>query len=81
VLSGELILVTDAGEELLRAGDCAAFPKNVADGHHLQNRGGQEAVYLEIGTRHDDDVCHYPDIDLRAGASGYTHTDGTPYSR
>jgi len=81
VLSGELTLVTDTGEEVLRAGDCAAFPKNVANGHHLQNRGKEEAVYLEIGTRHDDDVCHYPDIDLQADASGYTHNDGTPYSK
>ena len=35
VLSGELTLITDAGEQTLRANDCAAFPKAVADGHHL----------------------------------------------
>src|SRR5438105_13151657 len=38
VLSGEVTLVTDKGEELLRAGECAAFPKNLADGHHLINK-------------------------------------------
>ena len=30
VVSGEVVLVTDKGEEILRAGDCAAFPKDVA---------------------------------------------------
>jgi uncharacterized cupin superfamily protein len=30
VLAGELTMVTDAGEQVLRAEDCAAFPKNVA---------------------------------------------------
>jgi uncharacterized cupin superfamily protein len=81
VLSGELTLVSDAGEQTLRAHDCATFAKNVPDGHHLINRGTQTAVYLEIGSRHDDDNCHYPDIDLDyAGASGhYTHKDGVPY--
>jgi len=80
VLSGELVLVTDAGEQSLHPGECAAFPKNVADGHHLINRGEQTAVYLEIGTRSDDDACHYPDIDLYVeGSGGYTHKDGTPY--
>lgn len=82
VLSGTLALVTDAGEQTLRAGDCAAFPKGVADGHHLINRGADTAVYLAIGSRRSDDVCHYPDIDLRwDGASDrYTHKDGTPYA-
>lgn len=80
VLSGELVLVTDAGEEPLRAGDCAAFPKNVPDGHHLVNRGSEPAVYLEIGTRSADDACHYPDIDLYVEADGpFTRKDGTAY--
>src|SRR5882672_9736608 len=64
VLSGEVTLVTDTGEETLRAGDCAAFPKNAPNGHHLINKGGATATYLEIGSRLDDDSCHYPDIDL-----------------
>ena len=80
VLSGELVLVTDAGEQLLRAGDCAAFPKNLADGHHLVNRGTETAVYLDIGSRHDDDACSYVDIDLHLPPEGrYVHKDGTPY--
>src|ERR1700748_48855 len=64
ILSGEVTLVTDAGEEILRAGDCAAFPKNTPDGHNMINKSGAMAVYLEIGTRTMEDVCTYPDIDM-----------------
>lgn len=81
LLSGELILITDDGEQILHAGDCAAFPKNVPNGHHLINRSAEVAVYLEIGTRSEGDVCSYPDIDLRADENGYAHRDGTPYLR
>ena len=81
VLSGELTLITDTGEQSLCAGDCAAFPANVADGHHLINRSGTMAVYLEIGSRFDDDTCSYPDIDLHLarGDGGFTHKNGTKY--
>ncbi len=81
VLSGALVLVTDAGTQQLSPGDCAAFPKNQADGHHLINRGTQMAVYLEIGSRSDQDRCHYPDIDLQwdSATGAYTHQDGLPY--
>ena len=51
IVSGEVVLVTDAGEEVLRAGDCAGFKANDGDGHRLQNRSGQDAVVLEIGSR------------------------------
>jgi uncharacterized cupin superfamily protein len=81
VLSGELTMITDAGEEILRAGDCAAFPKNVPNGHHFINQGDETAMYLEMGTRHEADVCTYPDIDLLADERGYVHRDGTPYAR
>ena len=48
VLSGEVVLCTDAGEQLLTAGMCAGFPPGTQDGHCLINRGSQPAVYLEI---------------------------------
>ncbi|MGY3038450.1 putative cupin superfamily protein [Rhodanobacter sp. TND4EL1] len=79
VLSGE---VTNAGEQVLHAGDAAAFPRNVDDGHHLINRSGETAVYLDIGSRCDDDACRYCDIDLDLppGAEHYSHKNGTPYA-
>jgi uncharacterized cupin superfamily protein len=83
VLAGEVVLVTDAGEETLRAGDAAGFPANDLDGHCLQNRSGRDATVLEIGTRMKGSVAYYPDIDMVAPAGGkpaaYTHRDGTPY--
>jgi uncharacterized cupin superfamily protein len=81
VLEGELTLVTGAGEQLLRAGDVAAFPRNVPDGHHMINHGTIVAVYLDIGSHCADDTCSYSDIDLCIGPepSDYTHQDGTKY--
>jgi uncharacterized cupin superfamily protein len=80
VLEGEVVLVTEGSEEILHAGECAAFLPGDADGHHLQNRSGALARILEIGSAdiRDDETC-YPDIDMRATASGYFRKDGTRY--
>lgn len=81
VLEGELVLVEDGGETTLRAGDAAAFPKGTGNGHHMINRSGSDAVYLEIGSRHPDDVTTCSDVDMMsANADGrFRHKDGTPY--
>jgi uncharacterized cupin superfamily protein len=83
VLAGEVTLVTDAGAEVLRAGDAAGFKAGDRDGHCLQNRSDAEVRVLEIGTRVATDAGFYPDIDLVAPAGGkpaaYTHRDGRPY--
>ena len=81
ILEGELTLVTDAGEEVLRAGDCAAFRAGDPDGHHLVNNSSRPAKVLEIGSRDPQDRCVYPDIDMVAepGEARYRHRDGTPY--
>ena len=85
VLSGEVWLVTDAGEEPLRAGDCAGFKAGVRDGHHLVNRSSNDAVVLEVGTRDARDFGEYSDIDMvfkpnrYSGGGGFARKDGTPY--
>ena len=80
ILEGEVVLVTEGHEEILRAGDCAAFLPGDADGHHLQNRSGAKARVLEIGSAGiPNDETTYPDVDLHASASGYSRKDGTPY--
>ncbi len=83
ILSGEVTLVTDAGDEVLKAGDCAGFPADEGNGHHLQNRSNADVTLLEIGTRLDDDSAYYSDIDMIAPAGGkparYCHRDRTPY--
>jgi uncharacterized cupin superfamily protein len=84
VLSGEVTLVTDAGEEVLRPGEAAGFKAGDPDGHCLQNRSQTEALVLEIGTRIPGDGAVYPDIDMIAPgdrtAALYVHRDGTPYA-
>ena len=81
VLEGELTLIEDEGETLLRAGDCAAFAKNSGNGHHLINKSNKPATYLEVGSRHPEDVTTCSDIDMMStNADGrFTHKDGTPY--
>ena len=85
VLEGEVVLVSDAGEELLRAGDCAAFKGGARDGHCAQNRSDRDAVLLAISDRSNDDWGEYPDIDLKftagrySGGGSYQHKDGTTY--
>jgi uncharacterized cupin superfamily protein len=84
VLEGEVTLITEAGEEILRPGDCAGFKAGDPDGHHLVNRGAAEAVVLEIGSNDfEHDRCVYPDIDMVAepGEDHYRRRDGTAYAK
>ena len=84
VLDGELVLVTDAGEETLRAGDCAGFKAGVHDGHHFQNRSDKPAIILAIGSRDPADWGEYSDIDMKflpdryGAAGGYVRKNGEP---
>ena len=82
IVSGELVLVTDAGEEVMRPGDCAVFKAGDPDGHHLINRTDRDAVILEVGNADPPhDTCTYSDIDMigRPAEPGYRHKDGEPY--
>jgi uncharacterized cupin superfamily protein len=83
VLDGEVVLVTEGAEQVLRAGDCAGYPAGKPDGHHFVNRSGAPARYLEVGNRDTNDAPFYPDDDLAwvddAQGGRYTHKDGNPY--
>jgi uncharacterized cupin superfamily protein len=83
VISGEVVLVSDDGDEVLHTGDAAGFKAADTNGHCLQNRSNDDVYILEIGTRSATDVGYYSDIDMVATADGqpavYTHRDGTPY--
>jgi uncharacterized cupin superfamily protein len=82
VMEGELVLITDAGEQTLGPGMVAGFAAGVRDGHHLVNWSDKDAVYLEVGSRDADDDVDYPDIDLirrkKDGKRVFFHKDGTP---
>ena len=84
MLEGEAVLITDAGETLLKPGMCAGFKAGTGDAHHLVNRTKRDAVFLEVGDRSVGDSVSYPDDDVVAvyGSNGnwkYSRKDGTPY--
>jgi uncharacterized cupin superfamily protein len=83
VLEGEATLVTDEGEQVLRAGQCAGFAAGNPNGHQFVNRSSQVVRVIEVGTRDARDEAHYSDIDLRCAPGRYTKViftkkDGTP---
>ncbi len=84
MLEGEAVLMTDAGETLLKPGMCAGFKAGTGDAHHLVNRTMRDVVFLEVGDRSTGDAVNYPDDDVMAvyGADGkwkYSRKDGTPF--
>jgi uncharacterized cupin superfamily protein len=83
VLSGEVVLVTSGGEQVLRAGMAAGYPAGKKDGHHFVNRSSAAATYLEIGNRIEGDNAFYPDDDLMWGEDENgvyaAHKDGRRY--
>jgi uncharacterized cupin superfamily protein len=83
MLEGELVLVENDGETVLKPGDAAGFKANVQNGHHLVNRSSRPALFLEIGTRSKHERAEYPDVDLRVvrddDGMRYTHKNGEPY--
>jgi len=85
ILAGELALIEDGGETILKAGDAAGFKANVPNGHHLVNKTDRDAVLLEIGARAKHERAEYPDVDLRVirddSGTQVTHKDGKPYPR
>jgi uncharacterized cupin superfamily protein len=80
MLDGEAVMVEEGGRTLLRAGDIAAWPKGVADGHHLINESDRPCRFFVVGKPAASD-CHYPDIDLHLDGPSqrYVHKDGTDY--
>jgi uncharacterized cupin superfamily protein len=83
VVEGELVLVENEGETVVKPGDAAGFKAGVQNGHHLVNRTGRDAVFLVVGTRAQLERCHYSEIDLVHEQDGdryrLTHKSGAPY--
>lgn len=84
VLEGEVVLIEDEGEIVLKRGDAAGFKANTPNGHHLVNRSSRDAVYLEIGTRAKYEKASYPDVDLVAirdeAGMRYARKNGEPHT-
>jgi len=79
VLEGEVVLRTDEGEQVLRAGMCAGFPAGVQNGHQLINRSDRPARYLEVSNRDGADGAEYsdPDVDLAYRDGKMVRRDGS----
>ena len=79
MLSGEAVLVEDAGRTVLRAGDICAWPKGVRNGHHLINESEADCTFVAISAGNPQGSGGYPDIDMVFDAEGYARKDGTRY--
>ena len=76
MIAGEAVLIDDGGETIMRAGDCAAFPKSDGNGHVLINRSDDDCVFMAVGKPSASD-CHYPDIDMHLSeGQGFMRKDG-----
>jgi uncharacterized cupin superfamily protein len=85
VLQGEVVLIEDEGETVLKPGDAAAWKASVANGHCLINRSDRDAVFLEVGTRATNERAHYSDIDMMVvrddAGFRYTRKNGESYQK
>jgi uncharacterized cupin superfamily protein len=91
VLEGEVVMVTNDGEQVCHAGDCVGFKAGDHDAHHFINRGTADVLLLIVGSRNKGDHGDYPDIDMiftprsydapTGPGLGYAHKDGTPYAK
>ena len=83
MLEGELVLIENDGETVLKPGDAAGFKAGSGVAHKLENRSQRDAVYFEVGARADSERVHYPDVDLVMERDGndrrYLHRNGEPY--
>ena len=61
----------------------SGFPRVSQPAHHRLNRSSEPAEYLEVGSRIEEDVAHYPDDDCQwvddHGTWKIVHKDGSPY--
>lgn len=84
ITAGECVLIENGGETLMRAGDCAGFPANMPDGHHVLNRSAAPASFLVIGSKAPREVVTYADVDLvvtmAEGRAAFSYKDGSSYA-
>jgi uncharacterized cupin superfamily protein len=83
VLDGEVTLIEDGGETILKAGEAAAWKAGAPNGHCLINRSDRDALVLEVGSRAPAENAIYSDIDMQVVREGttsrYLRKNGEPY--
>jgi uncharacterized cupin superfamily protein len=84
VLSGELVLIEDDTETVMRPGDCAAWKAGVENAHHFVNRGSTVASFLVVGSKDPNEVATYGDVDMmihmQDGEARFTYHDGSDWA-
>lgn len=84
VLDGVLTLIEGDDEVEMRAGDCAAWKAGVATGHRFVNQSDAPARFLVVGTKVDEDICTYVDVDMKVHitpkGNRFTYHDGTDWA-
>lgn len=81
MLSGELTVIEDSKETIIKPGDSCCWKAGDQIAHCLRNHTDAPATYLIVGTRHPENIAHYPGLDMLATSRGFTHSDGTPYPK
>lgn len=81
MLSGQLTVVEDGIETVIGPGDACCWKAGLPVAHCLKNHTDAPAVYLIVGSRNPQNICHYPGLDLRATPAGYARLDGTLYPK
>jgi uncharacterized cupin superfamily protein len=62
VLSGDLTLIDENGEHLLREGSMIGWKAGIPNAHHIANKSDAPGSFLSVGTRHrGKETIHYPD--------------------
>jgi uncharacterized cupin superfamily protein len=83
VTEGELVLLQDEGEYVMRVGDCAAWRAGDPNGHCFVNRTDRPARFLVVGTKAAHEIAAYSDEDLvlerKDGVTTFTYRDGAPW--
>lgn len=87
VMEGRPSWVDSTGTRQLAPGDIVGAPAGEGIGHRFENNSHEDCLVLAIGNRSQQDVCTYPEIDMKTtsdrydlGKSIYLHTDGSPYA-
>jgi uncharacterized cupin superfamily protein len=78
VLEGTPTWVDDSGARTLAPGDIVGAPAGEANAHRFENNSEADCVVLAIGNRSDQDVCTYPDIDMKTTTQRY-RLDRSPW--
>ena len=84
VLTGDLILIEDAGETPMQPGDCAAWKAGEPCGHRFVNRSDRPASFLVVGSKADSETVTYCDVDMvlhtEGGNTRFTYHDGSEWT-